>query len=185
MTHGPCDSVIILVNMNYSIVCGRINAYQRGLSAAFQLSIINPTVTIEDAYVSGLSLTHGVAGERKHVWTFAGALDEISIPMSAFCPCTNSTFIWPYQLPSYTGDSYFCDTGAHSYVSPVTLYMDDPLWDGEGCGGSSTCYSYNNPPWFCKHLKYHTSDNLELRLCSYYSSFYNDKLISLVEIYVK
>ena len=57
------------------------------------------------------------------------------------------------------------------------------LWDGEGCGGSSTCCSFNNPPWFCQHLKNHTSDNLELRLCSYNN--WEDKLVSLVEIYVK
>ena len=65
------------------------------------------------------------------------------------------------------------------------FYMDDPLWDGEGCGGSSTCCSFNNPPWFCQHLNYHTSDDLELRLCSYSHSCCESKLKSLVEIYVK
>ena len=65
------------------------------------------------------------------------------------------------------------------------VFMNDPLWDGEGCGGSSTCCSFNSPPWFCQHLNYHTSDDLELRLCSYWNSKSVDKLISLVEIYVK
>ena len=104
------------------------------------------------------------------------------------CPCMNPALTWPYEVPSYVGNSYFCDTGAHTFTWPddgKKFYMDDPLWDGEGCGGSSTCCSLNNPPWFCQHLNYHTSDNLELRLCSLDSTSYEDKLVSLVEIYVK
>ena len=188
-----CDSVLIPVTMNYSMICGRIYAYQRGVSYAFSYSVYDrPSLGvdgIEYPYVSGLSLTHGVVGQRKHVWTFAGAVVEIGhynnntlLPSS--CPCINPALTWPYKVPSYVGDSYFCDTGAHTRIYN-TLYMDDPLWDGEGCGGSSTCCSLNNPPWFCQHLKYHTSDDLELRLCSYDYRDYEDKLISLVEIYVK
>ena len=190
-----CDAVLIPVTMSYSMICGRIYAYQRGWSHAFRYSVFsNPSLGvdgIEYPYVDGLSLTHGVVGQRKHVWTFAGAYDETSsynnntlLPSNS-CPCMNPALTWPYEVPSYVGDSYFCDTGAHTYPSANTLYMDDPLWDGEGCGGSSTCCSLNSPPWFCQHLKYHTSDDLELRLCSYGNSEYEDKLISLVEIYVK
>ena len=40
------------------------------------------------------------------------------------------------------------------------------------------------PPWFCQHLKYHTSDDLELRLCSLWNSNIEDKLVSFAEIYV-
>ena len=94
---------------------------------------------------------------------------------------------WPHKVLSYVGDSYFCDTGSLTFTTDDfnEVFMDDPLWDGEGCGGSSTCYSFNIPPWFCQHLKYHTSDYLELCLCSYPASEYEDKLILFVEIYVK
>ena len=105
-----CESVLIPVAMNYSIVCGRIYAYQRGLSAAFFYSVhdspiaIGVNATIDSPYVSGLSLTHGLIGQRKHVWTFAGATDEThtgyyattdnyvnnnSIISPFSCPCTN------------------------------------------------------------------------------------------------
>ena len=177
--------------MNYSIVCGRIYAYQRGLSGAFAYSVyyspirLGVTASIESPYVSGLSLTHGLVGQRKHVWTFAGPHDETVRTFDTTCPCTNPAFIWTYQLHSYVGVSYFCNTGAHTGISSDTLYKDNPLWDGEGCGTSSTCCSFNSPPWFCEHLKHHTSDDLELRLCSYWGSYLEDKLISLVEIYVK
>ena len=193
-----CDAVLIPVTMNYSMICGRIYAYQRGGSYAFTYSVsYRPRLGvdgIEYSYVDGLSLTHGVVGQRKHVWTFAGAQDETTrynrntnpslLPSS--CPCIDPALTWPFEVPPYVGDSYFCDTGAHTPTSSYyTLYMDDPLWEGEGCGGSSTCCSLNSPPWFCQHLKYHTSDDLELRLCSYWDIYTENKLISLVEIYVK
>ena len=195
---STCDSVLIPVTMNYSMICGRIYAYQRGQSAAFAYSVYwsprfrSVNASIDSPYVSGLSLTHGLFGQRKHVWTFAGAWDETSKYNNTFlndhfCPCTNPVLTWPYKVPSYVGDSYFCDTGAHTFTSDDKnkVFMDNPLWDGEGCGGSSTCCNFNSPPWFCQHLKYHTSDDLELRLCSYWSTGLEDKLISLVEIYVK
>ena len=71
-----CDSVLIPVTMSYSIVCGRIHAYQRGRSAAFYYSINDSPSSINSPYVDGLSLTHGLGRQRKHVWTFAGAYDE-------------------------------------------------------------------------------------------------------------
>ena len=183
-----CDSVLIPVTMNYSIVCGRIHAYQRGRSYAFYYSLtLGVNGGIDSPYVSGLSLTHGLVGQRKHVWTFAGALDETTRYIGYSCPCMNSAALYrPFVLPPYISDSYFCDTGAPTFNGDSNkVFMDDPLWDSEGCGGSSTCCSFNNPPWFCQHLNYHTSDNLELRLCSYWNSYLEDKFVSLVEIYVK
>ena len=206
-----CDAVLIPVTMKYSIVCGRILAYQRGDSYAFDYSVdwihivLGVNASIDSSYVDGLSLTHGLVGQRKHVWTFAGAWDETrtgyytfnkitgfkyvnnnTVLTSYSCPCINPALTWPYEVPSYVGNSYFCDTGAHTFTYDYNkVYMDDPLWDGEGCGGSSTCCSLNSPPWFCQHLKYYTSDDLELRLCAYNYRDIEDKLISLVEIYVK
>ena len=112
-----CDSVLIPVTMSYSIVCGRIHAYQRGRSSAFYISDYrnyNNPPSINNPYVSGLSLTHGLDRQRKHVWTFAGAYDGTtrysykSLP-STSCPCINPAHTWPYEVPSYVGDSYFCD----------------------------------------------------------------------------
>ena len=186
-----CDSVLIPVTMNYSMICGRIYAYQKGGSAALRYSvdysprILGVPASIESPYVSGLSLTHGVFGQRKHVWTFAGARDKTFKYSFSSCPCRNTSLTWRYQFPSYVGDSYFCDAGSPNLPFAHRVYMDDPLWDGEGCGGSSTCCSFNSPPWFCQHLKYHTSDDLELRLCSFAKSTKQDKFIYLVEIYVK
>ena len=129
--------------------------------------------SIDISYVSGLSLTHGLVEQRKHVWTFAGAFDKTPTNFferdqyigeyniynntflpPGFCPCIFPARTWHYKVLSYVGDSYFCETGAltlYSYDYNM-VYMNDPLWDGEGCGESSTCCSFNNPPWFCQHL---------------------------------
>ena len=46
-----CDPVLIPVTMNYSIICGWINAYQRGWSPAFTFSVYNvPTASIDSSY---------------------------------------------------------------------------------------------------------------------------------------
>ncbi len=63
-------------------------------------------------------------------------------------------------------NDYFCDTvntGPYNYSDQY--YLDDILWDGEGCGPTSTCCSLHSPPWFCKSLPQPTSDDLEIRLC--------------------
>ena len=81
-------------------------------------------------------MTHGPAGSRQHIWTFAAALDEQEDPYFNGlynCPCTNASVTWPYQVPSFIGNDYFCDTGNRGpgYSGDV-YYSDDPLWDGEG-----------------------------------------------------
>ena len=107
-----CDSVLIPVTMNYAMICGRIYAYQRGWSSAFSYSVfyspghLGVPASIDNPYVDGLSLTHGLVGQRKHVWTFAGAHDETSrhynnntlLPYYS-CPCINPALTWPYEAP--------------------------------------------------------------------------------------
>ena len=62
------------------------------------------------------------------------------------------------------------------------FYPDDPLWDGSGCTTSSTCCSFNNPPYFTKQLPNPTSDDIEARLCRYESD--EDSPVELMELYV-
>ena len=66
---------------------------------------------------------------------------------------------------------------------PETLYPEDPLWDGQGCGPSSTCCSFNTPPWFAKELPSPTTDDVEMRLLvPGYDGF---TPIETVELYVQ
>ena len=182
-----CDSVIYPVNGNtYTSVCGRINAYQRGHGNAFYNQINN----IESDYVSGVSITHGRPGSRQHIWTFAASLSyDCTAHVNHFCPCTNINVNWPYQVPSFIGNDYFCESGRKSSDRSCSggsaYYPGDPLWDGKGCPSTSTCCELNSPPWFCKTLPNPTSDDLELRQCHVNGGTFEDTLVSLIEIYVK
>ena len=42
----------------------------------------------------------------------------------------------------------------------------DPLWDGQGCGPTSSCCTFNSPPWFNVTLPFPTTDNIEVRICN-------------------
>ena len=187
---STCDSVFYpVLGRTYSSVCGRVLAYQRGVGAGFYAALYDGRNTTESAYVSGVSVTHGPAGSRQHIWTFAATLDEQDPQFDGRynCPCTNTDVTWPYQVPSFIGNDYFCDTGNRGpgYINYI-YYPDDPLWDGEGCGSASKFCEYNTPPWFCKFLPQPTSDDLELRMCNYvYYDYEEDKLIYLVDIFIK
>ena len=188
-TAGQCDSVTYSVHgRSYSSVCGRILAYQRGLADAFYLAIHIQFDTIDTAYLSGVSLTHGSAGSRQHIWSFVGAWYEQDPNYRTVlnCPCTNTNISWPHQVPSFINNDYFCDTGNTGRgTSGTTYYINDPLWDGEGCGSTSTCCEFNSPPWFCKSLPQLTSDDLEIRNCNGNSLSDADILITLIDVYVK
>ena len=191
---GTCDSTIFSSNgLTYSRVCGRIIAYQKGSTDAFDPSVrgyfagTGPNPGLDSAYVDGISLTHGAAGSRQHIWTFAAALYEIHIDSRPYyiCSCTDNN-PWPYELPSFIGNDYFCDTGNPGPGwTGATVYQDNPLWDGEGCGPANTCCELNNPPWFCTTLPQPSTDDIEMRMCHDQHLNDEDIVISLVDIYIK
>jgi hypothetical protein len=184
-TGNGCDSATFTSNdMPYSRVCGRVIAYQVGTPDAYHPSFWHHP-GLERVYVDGLSLTHGAAGSRQHIWTFAAARYERSTDTNNFCACTNTAINWPHQseLPSFIGNSYFCDTGDREPPSiDGMLYQDDPLWDGDGCGPTSTCCQFNNPPWFCATLPEPTTDDVELRICM--DDNQENAYVELVDIFV-
>ena len=178
-----CYSVIYALDkISYSRVCGRIVAYQYSSSDAFWAYNHNRALTVDHTYVDGVSLTHG-HNPRQHIWTFANAYDEIR-SNAHVCPCTKTDTTFTGAIPPFVGDDYFCDTGSR-YAVQHQFYNQDPLWDGAGCGVTSTCCEFNNPPWFCKQLPETTADDIELRLCADYSPTGEDVAIEVIELYVQ
>ncbi len=168
--------------VEYSKVCGRIIAYQYSTPDAFHPYFHNRTLSIDDGYVDGVSLTHGQL-PRQHIWTFANALDETRFD-AVVCPCTRTDITYTGFVPPYIGQDYFCETGSGEEFNNHIFYSDDPLWDGQGCGGTSTCCEFNNPPWFCKQLPQPTTDDIELRLCDDQLED-EDSPIEIAEIYIR
>jgi len=169
----------------YSRVCGRINAVQYGSTEAFYVSSSSFWMqfqNIESSYVVGVSLTHGSPGSRQHIWTFASSLNDGN--GIATCPCSSDQN-WPYEVYQFVKNNYFCETGNHGVSFPSSYYYyEDPLWDGKGCPSTSTCCSFNKPPWFCTTLSEPTSDPIEMRISLLYSGG-EDVVVTLVEIYVQ
>ena len=174
-----CDSVFFPVSGgNYTSVCGSIRAYQYGQPYAFYAFHTRQVTTIEGAYVSGVSLTHG--SPRQHIWTFAAGYSEDQTTETYVCPCDATYSI---SIPPFVGGDYFCESGVNSGYPYNRLYSEDPLWDGQGCSSSSTCCSFNNPPYFTKQLPSPTSDRIEVRLCHLGSN--DDSPVEFMELYVK
>ena len=171
-----CDSVTFPVSGgDYTRVCGTIKGYQYKVTDAFQAYHEGDVTTIDGAYLCGVSLTHG--SPRQHIWTFAAGRSEYHNEDDS-CPCDVTIDI---SIPPFVGGDYFCESGRNS--GPITeFYPDDPLWDGDGCA-SSTCCSFNNPPYFTKQLPSPTTDDIEARLCRQDSN--GDTPIEFIELYVQ
>ena len=169
--------------IEYSRVCGRVIGYQVGFTDAFH-SHNERGQGIDSYYLSGISITHG--SPRQHVWSFVGAISDGHTIESEICPCSRSGRISVDAAePPFVRQDYFCDTGNSGGSVGGAFFADDPLWDGEGCGGTSTCCEFNNPPWFCKQLPQLTTDNIELRICEHLVSSSTDTPFELVELYIK
>ena len=181
-TSGSCDGVSYTTGSEqYSQVCGRIIGYQIGTVDAF---MPGPDVSIETYYVEGVSVTHG--SPRQHIWTFAAGLDEESVYPDSTCPCVAGSTAGN-RIPSYVGQNYFCETGVHYWGGTYYVFYPngDPLWDGQGCGPTSSCCTFNSPPWFNVVLSSLTTDDIEVRICDRGDWRNEDSPIQLIELYVK
>ena len=179
----------------YNCVCGRITGYQYGIPEAFNYAHNVPNRTTLETngatnymYVDGISITYGYPKPQKHLWTFAGGRSETS-PASIRaqgCPCT-SINNYDILVPEF---DYFCESGTIvSFPANNTLYDEDPLWDGEGCGptSSGSC-QFNNPPWFCKHLNETVTMEIEVHILTQADNVAalnaEDTPIELLELYI-
>ena len=175
-TSAGCTSVTFPTHMTpYTKVCGRARGYQYASPNSF-LHTQHGQTSIEGYYVDGLSVTHG--GPRNHIWTFAAGLSKDYNYPSSNCPCAS-----PYPgpaAPPFVGEKHFCESG-NTGPWATQWYLDDPLWDSQGCASGSTCCSRGGP-WFSSAMSQATSDDIEVRWCSSYDI--EDTGVDQLEIYV-
>ena len=171
-----CSTTFSVEGVQYSRACGKIIGYQNRVPIAFSYNINS----INSAYMFGVSLTRG--SPRKHIWTFVGASDETTSNSNFKCSCMHNG---RSSVPSFMGNDYFCDTALQVHYGSASrgLHTTDPLWDGSGCGSTSTCCQFNTPPWFTKNLTSTSTDNIEMRLCR--PSTDGSTPIEIVELYAQ
>ena len=141
----------------YTSVCGRINAFHSDSLDAFMkyTDIRHGNLTVEHNYVDGVSLTHGPAGERVHVWSFAATVCQYG----------------SQDKPDFVKDHFSSDHG-----NLTDLLWDDNQCPGTPCGKSS---------WFFRNLTEGTYSDLEIRMCRDQGRHDEDVLLTYVEIYVQ
>ena len=114
-------------------------------------------------------------------WTYAAGVTEGSFSGSS-CPCTGIG-----DPPSaFAGSDYYCESGHDTGSLNGVLYTNDPLWDGQDCGGTEgTCCDPPNLLWFCKELPRSTTDDLEFRICGNEDLTSEDTPLDLVQLYIQ
>ena len=165
----------------YSEVYGRVVGYQYSSSDAFCCR--SSSVSINDPYVDGISITHG-NNPRHHIFTYAAGITTVPYGPEV-CPCnTRDTGQVP---PAFVGTDYYCESGNTASKSKKKhLYDNDPLWDGWTCTGNEPpCCKSNILPYFYKVLKGSTKDDVELRLCTDQGYPDEDVPIEALELYVR
>ena len=176
--HHKCSSAKFSTNgRSYQRVCGRARGYQKGRDTlAFYGS--NYGRTIDQDYVSGLSITYG-SNPRQHVWTFAIGRGE-RYNSNFNCPCSVNG---GYSPPSYVGNNYYCESGSVYYANAATYFFNDTLWDGAGC--VDNCCDDTTQPWFYRQLNQTTQVDIEARICTGNPFTGGATLIDQLELYIQ
>jgi len=172
-----CSSASFSTNgRSYQRVCGRARGYQKGGTVAFYGVLYRRTINQD--YVSGLSITHS-SNPRQHIWTYASGRGEKE-SSSYSCPCTSIAAISP---PSYVGSNYYCESAPWYYGGSNIYYFNDTLWDGEGC--VDNCCDNTKQPWFYRQLSKTTQDDIEARICTFGPFRHRSILIDQLELYIQ
>ena len=164
--------------ISYQRVCGRARGYQKGDTAAFYGSQSPYNRTIDEDYVSGLSITHS-SNPRQHIWTFASGRGE-RFNNSYNCPCS----VYGGHSPSsFVGNDYYCESASEYRGEKNVYYFTDTLWDGAGC--VDNCCDDTTQPWFYRQLNQNTHDDIEARICVHGSFSIRSTLIDQLELYIQ
>ena len=161
----------------YSKVCGQARGYQYYTPDAFGHGINN----INSYYVDGIAITYG--SPRHHLWTYAAGHSDDYNYGSNNCPCAKYPGRDP---PDFVGLDYYCESGiTGQYHNSLQTTLEDPLWDGDGCGAGNSCCDQPGLPWFYRALPQEVGDDIEVRLCANEVLDNEEIYVELVEIYVQ
>ena len=183
-----CSSVPVQTHgVSYTKVRGQARGYQYRYTPAFRGSHYDGDgfrydATLNDAYVSGLSVTYGNPPNRNHIWTFAAGWSKNHTYRTTNCPC--ALHKGPVQ-PPFVGENYTCESGNIGRVegSP-RWHFDNTLWDTQDCTPERECCERESDPWFTVTLGKEVRDDIEVRLCHYFDSRTENIGVEELEIYI-
>ncbi len=147
------------VKHSYTNICGTIVGIQKGSTDGFGPTFFDSNPL---QYVDGTIIWHGSSYSQGHIWTFAAASQQLATNIRLGCPCSYEQ--WNFNLPTFVGSNYFCDSGNSGAFTHSTIFLDNPLWDGKGCISNSTCCQFNEPPVFYRDLAQSSEDNLKMSI---------------------
>ena len=179
-SRGGCTAFINypVHGIAYKNICGRALGYQYGTTEAFRGYASSGQSTRASRYADGLLVTRGTA--RHHVWTFAAGLSKDYNYPPWNCPCA----LYPGPAgPSFVGQNYFCESGDIGTWQYSRWFLDDPLWDSQGCPAGSTCCNRGGP-WFSTSADQEVNDDIEVRICCNELSTRDDLGLEQLEIYI-
>ena len=159
------------------LVCGRVVGYVYNAPWGFYYK--STYTTIDQSYAAGLSITYRSGGHRRHIFSYIAGYTEVSSD-SANCPCAAIPGNTPH---SFVGNNYYCDTATPS-SGARKWFINNPLWDGEGCHASSQCCNNKRMPWFWTALPEETSSGIEVRWMDPQSRSNGITGVELLELYV-
>ena len=120
-----CSSANFSTNgISYQRVCGRARGYQKGNTVAFHGSRSGQfNRTIDESYISGLSITYGT-NPRQHIWTYViGRGEKDNGPFT--CPCTTSNV---YPPLSFVGNNYYCESAPWYFSDSIFFQRHSMGW---------------------------------------------------------
>ena len=115
---GCSHMVFPLMNMEYSHICGTVEAFWFSTPDGFTGSSRSSSTTINDNYVDGISLTYGNTSNRTHIWTF---IADGYFGRSQNCP---------RQVPKYVGPSCLtssCSSSPNSCTHTFFRQLQQPV----------------------------------------------------------
>ena len=169
----------------YNKVCGQVIGYQYGSPDGFPPNLgggylYNPN--IDNIYIDGVSITYG-SNPRKHIWTLG--VGNFDYSTCVYC-CQCNTGSTETTVPSFVGSDYYCESGIASGSWNNVLYPNDPLWDGQQCGGlEGPCCTNSKMPWFIKTLNENTNEDIELRVMADEDTSNEDVPLDIIELYIR
>ena len=166
---GACYSAnFSAYGINYTQISGRVYAYPTETLFSF----VRTTDTINDPYVTGVSIT--TTPPRTHIWTFLADTSSIEVFNAG-----RDIFADDFFCEGDDDYLYYDDGYDEEYFSLDRHGTIDPLWDGEGCTGIPCCTS---APWFCQQLNEPTTSDIQVRICADNT---NTISIFVLELYIQ